>query len=54
MWQGVPRSINPAFTVCGLDECIPCEDNAGDLSENVDRLNSLTCPSNGCPVNIPA
>ena len=24
MWEGIPRTNNPAFTECGLDKCVPC------------------------------
>ena len=24
MWQGVPRSKNPLYTVCGLEKCVRC------------------------------
>lgn len=34
MWKGVPRNEDPVYTVCGLEECIPCDD--------------VSDPANGC------
>jgi len=28
MWKGVPRK-DPVYTECGLEECIPCDDENG-------------------------
>ena len=25
MWEGIPRNENPAYTICGLETCIPCD-----------------------------
>ena len=49
MWEGVPRSKNPAFTVCGLDKCVPCKKNNSKI---VNGTSNMTNHVNGTK-NLP-
>jgi len=44
MWEGVPRSKNPAFTVCGLDKCVPCKPNNSLRPANGTRNSTKLAP----------
>jgi len=44
MWEGVPRSKNPAFTVCGLDKCVPCKANNSISHANGTRNSTNLAP----------
>ena len=48
MWQGTPRNDNPAYTVCGLDECIPCSNGDKKTDSSGDGCDWYNANPDGC------